>query len=137
MLTGAARQALESLESSGVSIPEAAREELENRTTESDAGEEERQCSCALTVYILYLGKPPTVPQIHEWDQAHKTLGGAAGGRIDITKFVSHIKLHSKTTDSAQTLERARSTQRSGLRTGRWKRCRLSPRLASPKHQCG
>ena len=107
VMAGPARRAIESLESSGVSIPAAAKLELEKKMRIGEAGEEERQCSCALTVFILYLGVPPTVPETHEWDQSYKVVGGSAGGKIDITKFASYIKLHNKTTEIAMTLERA------------------------------
>ena len=101
------RRAIEVLETNGMTVTSAIRSELEAVLANGEAGSEREQCCCALTVFIIYLGRAPTEEEKAWWLEQFNQLGGADGGQIEITKCPSFAKTHSKTPDSCQTLERA------------------------------
>ena len=101
------RRAIEVLETNGMTVTSAMRAELEAVLAQGEAGSEREQCCCALTVFIIYLGRAPTEEEKAWWLEQFNQLGGAEGGQIEITKCPSYAKTHAKTPDSCQTLERA------------------------------
>ena len=83
------------------------RADIEAALAQGDAGSEKEQCCCALTVFIIYLGRAPSEEERAWWIEQFNQLGGMEGGQIEITKCPSYAKTHSKTPDSCMTLERA------------------------------
>lgn len=103
-----AGRALRVLEGSGVVIPESVRAKLVKDFEENAAGDYQEQCSNAVTVFILYLGRMPTAEEIRWWDRDYKLGGGANGGKIDITRSEGYVKMHNKTSEGdVLTLARA------------------------------
>ena len=103
-----AGRALRVLEGSGVIIPEAVRAKLVKDFEENAAGDYQEQCSNAVTVFILYLGRMPTAEEIKWWNRDYKLGGGANGGKIDITRSEGYVKMHNKTSEGdVLTLARA------------------------------
>ena len=101
------RRAIEVLEINGMTVSREMRAELDAALEQGDAGSEKEQCCCALTVFIIYLGRAPTEDERVWWVEQFNQLGGSTGGQIEITKLPSYAKTHSKTPDSCMTLERA------------------------------
>ena len=102
-----ARRAIEVLEISGMTVTREMRADLDAALAQGDAGSEKEQCCCALTVFIIYLGRAPSEEERAWWIEQFNQLGGTEGGQIEITKCPSYAKTHSKTPDSCMTLERA------------------------------
>ena len=101
------RRAIEVLEINGMTVSREMRAELDAALEQGDAGSEKEQCCCALTVFIIYLGRAPSEEERAWWIEQFNQLGGTEGGQIEITKCPSYAKTHSKTPDSCMTLERA------------------------------
>ena len=101
------RRAIEVLEINGMTVTREMRADIEAALAQGDAGSEKEQCCCALTVFIIYLGRAPSEEERAWWIEQFNQLGGMEGGQIEITKCPSYAKTHSKTPDSCMTLERA------------------------------
>ena len=108
-VTGAARIALRSLESSGVVVNAAALASLERDMAASEAGNAEEQCTSCKCAWLLLTGESAS-REDQEWHMAqHASLGGMDGGTINITGRKSYRDLHKASSSSYQvlTLERA------------------------------
>ena len=80
-----AKRALDVLDSSGLAVTAELRAELEAALIKGEAGTEKEQCCCALSVFILYLGRAPADEEDEWWMTQYNALGGREGGLIDIT----------------------------------------------------
>ena len=102
-----AKKALDILDANGVQISPSVRTDIETAMAAADAGSEREQCCSALAVWFIYFGRSPLPEETEWWNIQFNSGGGLMGGRVEITKCPSYMKIQYKAPESLLTLERA------------------------------
>ena len=95
------------MDANGYNVNPGVRADIEAAMAEADAGNEKEQCCCALAVWFIYFGRSPLQEETDWWNLQFHAGGGLSGGRVEITKCPSYMKIHQKAPASCLTLERA------------------------------
>ena len=108
--TGAAGKALETLDAHGVTLSSAIISDLEKALAVGEAGDAAAQCTCCLTVALLYTGAPYSPDDVEQWQRLKSALPSGSKGTINVKLFESYTKMHHK--GNHISLERALRSQK-------------------------